>query len=614
MSTSRTESQEPQGQTACGGCAAACCERLSKTLDALSRAEARIRELEGQLHESSKLAELQAADLERYRKVVEASTRNRPERVKQEELQLAFARVLESTASAPASAASNTDQVVPAVAAATSAAQGEQTQAPSTTAQDTQTQTAAPGAARRRHAHGRRALDLSTLPVKPIVIDPPEVLAEGEAGFNLIGEETSWRVALQPSAYFALKIVRRKWARKPPPGAHGAPACIEACTPHETPGPAPVVVAPLPEGVWPGLMGDPSAIAGVIVSKYDDSLPLHRQERISTRHGFTLPRSTQCGWLSAALPVCRRVVDAMFEEARASAHCMATDATGAPVRAPGACENWHVFVFIADHDHVVFRYNRKHNSAVVGEMLQGFRGFLLADAAVIYDALYRDGDIIEVACWAHARRYAWRALTTERQWALELMAVIGELFAVVRACWSIPMPQRTAERAARAQPVLDRFDRWVDGHRARLDPGGKLVKAITYCDNQREALRRFLTDGTLRPDNNISEQQLRAVVLGRDNWHYFANERGLEYYTTFRSLLASCALHALNTQHYLEQLLRLAPHWPVNRTLELSPKYWARTVAALDARHSALLAPPWEATSASSATGGRDIDAPARAA
>ena len=139
----------------------------------------------------------------------------------------------------------------------------------------------------------------------------------------------------------------------------------------------------------------------------------------------------------------------------------------------------------------------------------------------------------------------------------------------------------------------------LDGRRAaQVDPRGPLAKAIGYYENQRGALHCFLDDGRLRLDYNISEAQLRNLVLGRHNWQWFANETGLRWYTTVRSLIASAALHGLNAQEYLEQLLRLAPHGPVTRVIELAPKHWARTVAGLDARLRAILTRPWETADA----------------
>ena len=155
------------------------------------------------------------------------------------------------------------------------------------------------------------------------------------------------------------------------------------------------------------------------------------------------------------------------------------------------------------------------------------------------------------------------------------------------------MPERTEVRAARASPVLEMLDGWMKRHRDQVDPRGPLDAAMGYYENQRDALRRFLDDGRLRLDNNISEAALRNVVLGRHNWKWFANETGLKWYATFRSLIASCALHDLNPQRYLEPMLRLAPHWPVGRQLELSPKYWRSTVAGLGAEQRAIISPPW---------------------
>jgi transposase len=177
---------------------------------------------------------------------------------------------------------------------------------------------------------------------------------------------------------------------------------------------------------------------------------------------------------------------------------------------------------------------------------------------------------------------------------MEALAIIAKLFEVAHACRDLPMPERTGERAARAGPVLALFDRWIERHRADVDERGPLAKAIGYYTNQREALRRFLTDGRLRLDNNISEQQVRNLVLGRANWTFFENRAGLSWYATFRSLIASCVLHGLNAEQYLEEVLRLAPHWPVTRMLELAPKNWTRTRADLDEHQRAIVARPWE--------------------
>lgn len=557
--------------------ACTCCEKYRAELEAARR---RIGELEAelamaraQLREVVKHDELQRQDLDRLREEYERTRPNCPERVPGNEAQLAFERVLETFGDV--------------VAANDEAKSGD--------ASCSKTPDDKGHRPKRRHRHGRRRLGLTNLPVETVFVDPPEVEAAGGKGFKRIGQETSERIAFRPAQYFRLRLVRRKWV----PASASEPSSADATTtPPDVDEAKPVLVAPLPDGVWPTVMADPSAVAQIIVSKYDDVLPLYRQERISVRLGFALPRSTQCGWLVHAYAFVCRIVDAMLAEACRTAFCIATDATGAPVRAKGGSVKWHVFVLIADRDHIIFRYADEHSGATVRSFLKGFHGHLLADAAPIYDVLYREEGMIEIGCWFHCRRYFWKALETDREAAMEALSMIAKLFAIDRACRDVPMPERTKERARRCEPILAMFDAWIARHRDQAEPRGRLATAIGYYENQRTALRRFLEDGRHPLDNGVSERELRNLVLGRHNWGSFANETGLQWYTVFRSLIASCALHELNAQEYLEQLLRLAPHWPVTRMLELSPKYWAKTIAGLDAHQRAILARPWETADA----------------
>lgn len=330
--------------------------------------------------------------------------------------------------------------------------------------------------------------------------------AAGGRSFKHIGDDITERIAYKPAQFVRIRLVRRK----------DVPIDDDAAAPTQT-DVAPstsMLIAPLPDNLWPRTMADPSAVSHVIVSKYDDVLPLHRQERISHRSGFILPRSTQCGWLGAAYDVCYRVVDAMFAEAKARAFCIATDATSAPVCAPGACASWTIFVFIADRDHVVFRYAHENTSAVVSTLLRGFRGHLLADAAPVYDVLYRGGDVVEHVCWFQLPPLL---LPGPRVRASAGHGGAGDHRQALRGRPGLPRHRDAgAHRGPRRrdEAVLALFDKWIDSHRDRVDPGGCLDKAIGYDDNQREVLHRFLADGRIRLDNNISEGELRNVSSG----------------------------------------------------------------------------------------------------
>ena len=603
--------------TSCSKCASLEAELASERERGASLAK-ELGETRRQRNEALKLIELQKAEIQRYKHVVHGQPQpNRPERAPDDQMQLAFARVL----------AAITDKKLVA-----------QLQAAGEVAKPAAANTKKPGV-----GHGRRKLDLTNLPVIEERITPAEVLAANRVGWELIGLEPSERVGFRPSTYFRIRIVREKWrlvaALTSPVAMMGAPASILgpqdatieaqaattegqtttidvqaatsalaidaqvvnprvsnsvlAATATRVLEPGTIVTAPIPEHVWPNVMADPSVIAEIVLAKYDYLLPLYRQERWTRNRGFVIPRSTQCEWIGLACEYLRFIVDGMHAESIASAHCVATDATGAPVRAAGGCKHWHVFVFIGDTGHITFRYTRRHTSDAVEKLLDGFKGCLLADASSIYDRIAKLG-IVLVACWAHVRRYLWKALETERELAMEGLAIIQRLFAVDRAAKSIAMPERTTYRAERAKPVLDLFDQWVARVRGRVEQRGRLAAAITYYDNQRTALRRFLEDGRLAVDNNRSERELRHLVGGRDNWKFFERESGLEWYTTCRSLIASCEANGINPHEYLEPVLRLLPHWPRQRVLELSPKYWRRTLEQLDERHRAIISPNWK--------------------
>jgi hypothetical protein len=536
--------------------------------------EAEVTVLQSELDEALKLIELQKADIDRYEKAIADSRPNCPERVPEEQLQLGMARVLFTHGAGLSLAGNNI--------AGNDADTGDQADDPAGSGRKR--------TGKKRHKHGRRDLEVMNLPSKQVILDPEEVRAAGGEGFRIVGQEVSSVVAYQHAGYVRVEFVRRKWARDDDASRF---VFVEDLAGLQVLPLPPVVIAPMPDCVWPRFMADASAIANIALSKYGDCLPLHRQETISAREGFVLPRSTQCGWLGAAYKATYRIVDAMFNEARRSAFYIATDATGAPVKSCGGTDNWHVFVFVAEQDHVIFRYTATHDGDAISAMLRGYGGHVLADASSIYDILFRTG-MTESGCWSHMRRYVWKVMPSDGDRACEGLSIISELFRVARECHEIPMPTRTVERAARAGPIIELFQRWIDDIRNQVDPRSPLDAAITYYDNQKAALHRFLSDGRLPIHNNVSERQLRNLVLGRNNWLYFANETGLKWYVTFRSLIASCALHDLNPQLYLEQVLRLAPHWPVTRMLELSPKYWTRTLSQLDERQRGILARPWE--------------------
>jgi transposase len=320
-------------------------------------------------------------------------------------------------------------------------------------------------------------------------------------------------------------------------------------------------------------------IAHVITQKFADHLPLHRQQQIFKRHRVHLPRSTLANLVQGGTALLACIVDAMWQHAREHAVWLAIDATGVLVLAAEQCRRGHFWVVIAQRDHVLFRYTKKHDGSVPAEMLAGFSGYVIADASSVYHELYRqEPGIIEVCCWAHGRRMWFEALAADRERALVGIGFIGLLYDAHKVATDpVSGITDTHKRRALAEPVLTRLYQWIKQERPRLVDESPIAKAINYLVNHREPLSRFLDDGRLRLDNNLSELELRRQVVGRANWTFCGSDDGAEWNAIATSLIASCKLHDIEPWAYLRDVLTLLPSWPSRDVLQLAPKFWNET-------------------------------------
>jgi transposase len=419
--------------------------------------------------------------------------------------------------------------------------------------------------------HGRRDLSLENLPVETIVLEPPERLLPGGDALVKIGEEVSEHLDHRPSSLVRVRVVRNKYKR---PELESAPV-----TEGEGEAPGPIVIAPMPERPISRGIAGPGLLAYVLVSKYADHLPLHRQEKIFRRQGLHLPRSTLCGFVQGSVALLGRVVEAMWDDARANARWISIDATGVLVLAKEQCRRNHFWVAVAERDHVLFRHTKTHDGLVPAGLLEGYRGYVLADASSVYHELYRrEAAITEVGCWAHARRRAFDALSTDEPRALVLIGFIGLLYDAHRLATD-PVTGITdgARRKAEATPVIDKLYAWIAAERAKVDDAMPIAKAMNYVVNHRTHLTRFLEDGVLRLDNNLAENELRREKVGAHNWLYCGSDDGAHWNSVVVSLVASCQLHDIEPWAYLRDVLTLLPSWPAKRVLELCPKCWNET-------------------------------------
>jgi len=243
-----------------------------------------------------------------------------------------------------------------------------------------------------KRRRGRRRLP-KALPRIEIELLPPEVEEEGKAAFRRIGEAVSEVVERRPASLVVVRFVRGKYARKDDPETDS----IEAQLADETPESPAVVIAPPPERpIERGLAG-PGLLASTIVQRWQDHLPLNRQESIYAREGLPLARQTICDWHLKLADLVEPLVDAMMADAFTSPY-LCTDATGVLVQAKEQCRRSHFWVLVAPEKHVLYRYTEKHNSQAVDRLLAGYKGYLVADAHAVYDHLYAEGEVLEVGC------------------------------------------------------------------------------------------------------------------------------------------------------------------------------------------------------------------------
>lgn len=204
--------------------------------------------------------------------------------------------------------------------------------------------------------------------------------------------------------------------------------------------------------------------------------------------------------------------------------------------------------------------------------LANFRGVLQADAYAGFNELYRSGGITEAACWAHARRKihdihvrAPSALTEEA------LKRIGQLYAIEGELRGLPAEYRLAQRQLRAKPQLNELESWLRGRMKTLSRHSELAKAFVYALNQWSALTYYSENGWVEADNNLAENALRMVSLGRKNFLFFGSDHGGECGALLYSQIGTCRLNGIDPEHYLRHVLNVIADWPVNQVDELLP-------------------------------------------
>ena len=434
--------------------------------------------------------------------------------------------------------------------------------------------------ARNRHNHGRGALP-AHLPREVVNHDLKEEEKFDADGRPLvcIGYEVSEQLGHRRGGLFVLEHRRLKYA---PADYQQSDAGAKVVTADKPP-------QPIEKG-----LAAPCLLAHVITSKLADHLPLYRLERIFARQGVHVAQSTMCGWVLAAAELVAPLVLLMKERVKQS-RSIHSDETRVPVQSgsKGKCRSGRMWAWIGDaaNPYITYEYTPDRTNVWPLAWLEGYKGYLQADAGSSYDAVYGRGTIIEVGCWAHARRKFFEARETDSIRSARMLGMVRRLYKVeddaaeAIAAMKDATPQQADEVRLRLRqrdsvPVLKEIKAWLDEQAKRVLPRSPMAGAIGYALNQWGALCVYAGHGFLDIDNNAAERALKLIALGRKNWLFVHNDKFGKAYATLYSLIAGARRHGLDPQAYLRCVLAQIVTTPMSELGQFLPDVYKSRLAA----------------------------------
>ena len=364
-----------------------------------------------------------------------------------------------------------------------------------------------------------------------------------------------------------------------------------------------MVQEPAPSRPIPGSMAGPNLLAHVLVSKFDDHLPLYRQHEIFARMGADIPETTLVGWCGRAMKTLSPLIERIETDILGSDLLHADDT---PIRVLDrslrdkglgkGVKQGRIWAYVRDQrpwaggapPGAVYRFAPNWKEEHVLDHLANVRGILQADGYKGYAKLYepeRGGTprLREAACWAHLRRDFhdfWAS--TKSEIAREALDRIGKLYDIERDINGQPADARTTARQKLSQPKVAAFFAWSEQQLLRIPGKSDLAKAFRYGLSRQKAFSLFLTDGRVAIDNNPAERALRPIGIGRKNWLFAGADTGAETLARAMTIIETAKLNGLDPQAYLADILNRIHDHKINRLDELLPWKWAPVASVKD--------------------------------
>jgi transposase len=332
----------------------------------------------------------------------------------------------------------------------------------------------------------------------------------------------------------------------------------------------PIVTAPMPKPALPGSLASASAIAHVMTEKFVKGLPLYRQEQDWERMGIEISRQTMANWMiQSSDRWLRSIYERMREHLQQRDILHSDDTTLQVLKEPGRAADSTSYMWLYRTGRegppiILYDYQTTRAGKHPRKFLEGFKGYLHTDG---YDGYSGMPGIIQVGCWAHARRYfvdALKAMPPKKDdkptVTEEGLAFCNNLFEIEKMLHDVTPEERYEGRLKHSRPVLDKFKEWLKYWSPRVTPKSSLGKAIQYCRNQWDKLEAFMLDGRLEIDNNRSERSIKPFVIGRKNWLFSNTPKGANASATIYSIVETAKENGLNPFEYLTYLFERLPN------------------------------------------------------
>ncbi|HKH67323.1 MAG TPA: IS66 family transposase [Reyranella sp.] len=405
------------------------------------------------------------------------------------------------------------------------------------------------------------------LPRERVVYPVPSACPCCGGSLHKLGEDVTESLELVPRQWKVVQHVREKYSCR---------SCEKITQP-----PAPS--HPIARG-----RAGPALLAHVLFGKYGLHLPLTRQSATFAREGIDLDVSTLADWVGAAAATLMPLVEAIGEHVFAAERIHADDTT-VPVLDVGKTRTGRLWTYVRDDrpfagpapPAALYFYSSDRGAVHPEAHLARWQGVMQADAYSGFNRLYepgrRPGPILEVACWAHARRYFFDlARLNKAPIGIEAVARIDALFAIEREINGLSPAERQRIRHDRSKPLVDALGTWLREQHTRVSPNGKTAKAIAYSLNVWDALVRFLDDGRLCMSNNAAERAMRPVATGRRNWTFAGSDEGGRRAAAIYTLIETAKLNDTDPLAWLADVLARLQDYPAKHIDELLPWNWRR--------------------------------------